>query len=89
MEQLHQEADLGARPVPILIGEDEQGEVGDADLACGLDHGAHRILAAAMALRTGKPVLARPSAVAVHNDRNVARQPLGLERKAGEFVQWE
>ena len=86
MEQLHQEADLGARPVPILIGEDEQGEVGDADFACGLDHGAHGILAAAMALATRKPALARPSAVAVHHDRDVARHPRWIQREVGEFV---
>ncbi len=58
-------------------------------LARGLDHRAHRILAAAMALRAGKPALARPAAVAVHHDRDMARQPLRLEREAGKFVQWE
>ena len=89
MEQLHQEAHLGARPLPVLIGEYEQGEVGDANLARGFDHRAHRVLAAAMALRTGKPVLARPSPVAVHHDRDMARQPLSFERKTGKFVQWE
>ncbi len=89
MEQVHQEAHLGARPLPVLIGEDEQGEVGDADLARGFDHRAYRVLAAAMALRTRKPMLARPSPVAVHHDRDVARQPLRLERETGKFVQWE
>ena len=89
MEQLHQEPHLGARPLPVLIGEHEQGEVGDADLARGLDHCAHRVLAAAMAFRARKTVLARPSAVAVHHDRDMARQPLRVEREAGKFVQWE
>jgi hypothetical protein len=42
-----------------------------------------------MAFGARKAALARPSAVAVHHDRNMTRQAVGLEREAGKFVQWE
>ena len=89
MEQFHQEAHLGAGSLPIFIGENEQGEVGDANLARRLDYRTHRVLAAAMAFRTRKPVLARPPSVAVHYDRDVPRQALSFQREAGKFVQWK
>ena len=45
--------------------------------------------ASAMAFATGQAASERPSAIAVHHDRYVSRQPRRLQRKLGKFTKWK
>src|SRR5688572_5777250 len=71
LEQHHQGADLGRRPLPVFDGEGVEGEHLEAETSRGLHHVAHRIDAGAMALHARQMTLAGPAAIAVHDDGNV------------------
>ena len=72
-EQLHQSADLGLGALPVLRGEGEQGEGGDALAQAELHGAAYRLLTGAVAEHAGTQALLRPAAVAVHDDGDVGR----------------
>src|SRR5581483_7423106 len=74
-EQPEDEIDLRRRTRPVLGGKAEQRQVADAEVERGAHRPAHRLDAAAMALAPRQAARRRPAAVAVHDDRNVARNP--------------
>ena len=65
--------DLGGRALPVLLREREQREVSTPASTRALDDLAHGLHARAVAERARHVALARPAAVAVHDDRDVAR----------------
>src|SRR5579875_1108447 len=87
MQELHQEAHLGAGPVPILIGEGEQGQELDTQLARGIDNGAHRVLATPMAFQARQAALGGPATIAIHYDRDMAGKARGVQHQVGKLTQ--
>ncbi len=74
LEQAHERRDLALGPLPVLDREGVEGQHLEAEAGRGLDGVAHGLDAGAVAL---DPVLAAqlgPAPVAVHDDRDVARQ---------------
>src|SRR3546814_10118202 len=71
-EQLHQRADLFLRPAPVLAGEREQRERGDPAFEAEVDAQVDRARTGAVADHPRPPPPRRPSAVAVHDDGEVA-----------------
>src|SRR5690242_3502989 len=65
-------------PFPILDGEGVQSKNLNAHLRTGFDRVADRVDARAVAEDPGEVALSRPTAVAIHNDGDVRRQPLGI-----------
>ena len=82
LQQHHQRADFGGRPLPVLDRERIERQHLEAEPRRGLDHVAHGVDAGAMAFDPRQVALARPAAVAVHDDGDVAREPVGLELAA-------
>src|SRR5207302_4602227 len=78
LEEHHEEVQLGLRPLPVLAGEAVEGELADAEAAAFLDGGADAEDALGVALDALLAALARPAAVAVHDDGDVARQAGGV-----------
>ena len=79
LEQAEQAVDLVVRAGPVLAAEGVQGQDRDTapdgvaeDLADGLDAGG-------MSVELRQALLAGPAAVAVHDDRDVARQLVGRQ----------
>ena len=72
-EELHQDRDFVGRAPPVLAGEREQRQELDVELDAGKDDGAHRLDAPPVAGDPRQHALLRPAAVAVHDDRDVAR----------------
>ena len=72
-EKLHQRADFALRPIPVLAGEREQRQRLDAAAQAELDRRAHGFLAFAMAQAARPAAPLGPAAVAVHDDRDMAR----------------
>ena len=72
-EEVHQDRDLLGRATPVLAREREQREEFDIALDAGEDDRPHGLDAAAVTGDTGQHPLLRPAAVAVHDDRDVAR----------------
>src|SRR3546814_20788864 len=71
-EQLHQRADLFLRPAPVLAGEREQRERGDPAFEAAVDTQVDRARTGAVADHPRPPTPRRPSAVAVHDNGEVA-----------------
>lgn len=70
----HEEADLLTRAAPILRRERVRRQPLDpTHLNARIDHVHENLLTDAVALRAGHAALLRPPAVAVHDERNVAR----------------
>src|SRR6266478_5219187 len=67
------------RAFPVFDAEAVQGELAEAEATAFLDGAAHTLDAAAVALDARQAALLRPAAVAVHDDGDVPRQPLGVE----------
>ena len=84
VEQREQHLDLLARARPVLAAEGVDGEHLDATLLGPLDDGPDRVHARGVTLGLGDAALARPSAIAVHDDRDMPRRPVDiLARTAG------
>ena len=75
LEQAHQRGDLGVGPLPVLDGERVERQHRDAEPRRGLDRIAHGLDAGAVAFDARQMAGRGPSAVAVHDDGDVARQP--------------
>ncbi|KAG0779054.1 hypothetical protein G6F22_010861 [Rhizopus arrhizus] len=73
-EQLHQRIDFFLRPAPVLAGEREQGQRGNAQFKAALDGAVDRARAGTVADHARAAALLRPTAVAIHDDGNVAGQ---------------
>ena len=73
-EIFHQRVHFVLRAVPILGGKSVEREIFDAEFAGGADDDARRFRALPMPLDARQPALLRPTAVAVHDDRDVLRQ---------------
>ncbi len=86
MQKLHQEANFGTGTLPVFTGESEQRQVGDSQLAGRVDHRPHRILAAPMALEAGQAAPRCPTSVAVHHDRDMARQAGRIQGQIGKII---
>ena len=56
----------------------------EADLERALDRVEQRLLAGRVTVGALQPALLRPPAVAVHDDRDVPRDPLRIELRHGE-----
>src|SRR6266436_2281642 len=79
-EKAHQRRHFVLWAVPVLAREGVEAQVRDAEPARGLDDLLHRVLATAMPHDTGQPALGSPTPVSVHDDRDVARQALFVDR---------
>ncbi len=100
-QEAEQVVDLlpGARPV--LRGEAEQREMGNAELERGVDRAPYAFDALAMAFDPGQAAFGGPASVAVHDDRDMAygrsvgrlprklidrKRHVGLLRIRGKFM---
>src|SRR6185312_1962375 len=81
-EHRHQPRDLGGRPRPVLGRERVDGQLLDPELGGVAQTGLDRVGPRAVALVDGEAPRARPAAVAVGDDRHVARQLPILSRPA-------
>jgi hypothetical protein len=72
-EQLHQELHFVRRTPPVLAAEGEKREVLDALVHTRLHGRAHGLEAALVTGHAREETLLRPASVAVHDDRDVAR----------------
>ena len=79
LEQAEQAGDLVVGASPVLAAERVQGQDTDAATDRVTEHAADRFDTGAMAIELGQLPLARPAAIAVHDDRDVARQVLRRE----------
>ena len=77
LEEIHECGDFGGGPAPILLGEREQRQHLDARVDRSFHRLAHGLHAGPVAERPRQPALARPAAVAVHDDRHVAGNRTG------------
>ena len=85
LEQHHQRADFGRRPLPVFDGERVEREDFEAEARRGFHHVAHRIDAGAVAFDARQVALAGPPPVAVHDDGDVARQPIEFDLARQRF----
>src|SRR5690606_16449439 len=76
-EQRHEAADLVGRATPVLAREREERQGLDAGFGAAFDDGADRFDAGLMPGLAGPRPAPRPTAVAVHDDRDVARHGSG------------
>jgi hypothetical protein len=83
--QAKQVVDLLARAPPILRGEAEEGEMGDAELERCLDRAADALHPLPVTLGARKPPLSGPTTVAIHDDGNMPRDRQ-IGHGPGEFV---
>ena len=74
LEQRHQHADFGLRPLPVLGRERVEREDLDAQPGRGLDDVAHGVDAGAMPFDARQVPARGPAAVAVHDDGDVGRK---------------
>jgi hypothetical protein len=81
-QELHEEFDFGFGAAPIFDRESVKGERFDVQTRGGFDGHAGGLRASAVSRDTGKMAFLSPAAVAVHDDRDVAR-------KAGEIEFFE
>ena len=77
--EVHEEAHFVERPAPVLGGEREDRHPREADLERALDGVEERLLPRGVALGALQAPLLRPPPVAVHDDRDVGRHPVGVE----------
>jgi len=74
LEEGEQAADLVVRAGPVLAAEGIHGDDRDAPPDRVAEEGPDRLDAGGMAFDLGQPALASPAAIAVHDDRDVARE---------------
>jgi hypothetical protein len=79
LQQRHQGGDLGLRPLPVLDRERVEGQHLQAQARGGLHHVPHGVDAGAVPLHPALVAELRPTPVAVHDDRDVARQPVEVD----------
>ena len=79
LEQMHQRENFALRALPVFRGKCVEGQELDLQFAATFDAGAHRVGALLVALDSRQSAVLRPAAVAVHDDRDVARN--GFERR--------
>ena len=72
-EQAHQERHFVVRTAPVFRTEGEQRQVFDALPGARLDGRAHRVDTARMARHARQAPLGGPTAVAIHDDRDMSR----------------
>jgi hypothetical protein len=72
VEEPHQAANLRRGAVPVLGGEREERQVGDAEIGAALDDLADPVRPAPMAVQSWQAAALGPSAVPVHDDRDMA-----------------
>src|SRR5262249_55042525 len=80
----HEEIEFCLGPFPVLRAETVERELPDAEPATFLDGRPNAVDAAAMSLDARQTALARPAAVAVHDDGDMARQTRGVEACSGQ-----
>src|SRR5439155_20425661 len=80
LEQIHECGDFGGGTIAVLFGEGKQRQHLDTRVDRAFDCFAHRFHPRPMAERPGQPALARPAAVAVHDDRHVAGNRSGAHQ---------
>ena len=81
-QQIHKEIDFASRPaLPVFLGKGVEGERRNMDASCSFSGRAHGFDTRAMPGHSGQMPPAGPPAVSVHDDRNVLREPLGIEPK--------
>mmetsp|Transcript_10610 Transcript_10610/g.43394 ORF Transcript_10610/g.43394 Transcript_10610/m.43394 type:complete len:538 (+) Transcript_10610:732-2345(+) len=85
--QAHQPGDLVARPLPVLAGEGEDGEVFDVAVDAGLHHLDQRIHPGLVAEEARQEALLGPTAIAIHHDGDMARRRRAVLRHGGGRVQ--
>jgi len=64
---------FGRRPRPVFRAEGKDGDDADADFAGRADRPPQCLDAAPVAFDTRQPARRRPTAVAIHDDGNMAR----------------
>src|ERR1019366_8343138 len=69
----------GSRPLPVLDREGVEGERFDTEAGAGFYSGPHGADAGFVAGHARQQAAGRPAAVAVHDDRDVRRQPAGID----------
>src|SRR5439155_22638550 len=79
MQEGHQEIEFRLRPLPVLGTEAVERELPDAEAAAFFDRRANAFYAAAVTFVSWQAALLRPSAVAVHDDGDVPRQPVRVQ----------
>jgi len=73
-QQSHEVIDLRERPLPVFRREAEQRQIRDAELGGRGQRTPHRLGAAAVTGNARQAASLRPAAVAIHDDRDVARR---------------
>ena len=77
LEQIHEREDFGFRALPVLGRESVEGEELDPQIAAAFDAGADGVGAFFVAFDPGQAAFLGPAAVAIHDDRDVARDRFG------------
>ena len=72
-QEAHQIVDLFERPLPILRRKPEQGQIGNAELAGRGHRTPHGLCAASVPGNARQTAGLRPTAVPVHDDRDMPR----------------
>lgn len=72
-QQLHQRVHFRFRTIPVLRAEGVKRQVLDAQLRAGLRNVSDRLNALVVTYHSTVTALARPSAVSIHNNRDVTR----------------
>ena len=75
-KQLEKKAHFLFGPLPVFLGKGIHGDVPYAPAPAFAHQRAHGVHAGEMSFGAGEPPFSGPSAVAVHDDRNVLRQSL-------------
>jgi hypothetical protein len=79
LQQPHQRSDFSGRALPVLHRKRIKRKNVDSEPGGGFDSVPHGVDAGAVALDARQVALRRPAAIAVHDDRDVRREPLEVE----------
>ena len=77
--EVHEETHFVERPAPVLGGEREDRHVREADVERAFHRVEERLLPRRVAFGAFQAPLLRPPPVAVHDDGDVGRHPVGIE----------
>jgi hypothetical protein len=78
-QEAHQEIDFGFRAAPVFHGEGVESESGDIESGARFDYGSRGLDAGAMTRNSRQVTPLRPTSIAIHNYRDVLREPVGVE----------
>ena len=81
--EVHEVADLVDGTLPVLGRERVHRQPVEAELERAVDGVEQRLLAGGVAFGAGQAALGRPASVAVHDARDVARDPLRIDAFRG------